>query len=176
MAGAAGGRRLRVPAGAVRPTPLRVREALFSILGASCQGRTVLDACAGTGALGLEALSRGADRVCLVERSPKVAALLRENVERLGLAGAQVIRGDALRVIPRLATEGWAFDLVFLDPPYGRVLWRPVVAALVRHRSLAPGSLVVVEHPTGGEPRLDELRLTDRRSYGSVALSFYESE
>jgi 16S rRNA (guanine966-N2)-methyltransferase len=160
----------------VRPTPDRVREALFSILGGRCLGQQVLDACAGSGALGLEALSRGAQGVCLVEKSPKVAELLRHNVTQLGLEGAQVILGDIIKLAPRFASEGRSFGVIFVDPPYRLELWGRIIEALLDWRLLAPKAVVVVEHPADVEPTLQGIELTERRRYGSVALSFCESE
>ena len=176
MAGTAGGRQVRVRSGpGVRPTPLRVREALFSILGDQCVGSRVLDACAGTGALGLEALSRGAASVCFVEKSAHVAATLRENLDRIGLAGARVVHGDVLRVIPRLGREGCRFDLVFVDQPYDLGLAGPIAGALVGHGVLASQALVVIEHPPGELPMSEGLRLVDQRRYGNVALAFFDA-
>lgn len=161
----------------VRPTPDRVREALFSILGARCQGAAVLDACAGTGALGIEALSRGAARALFVESDPAVAETLRSNVELVGLAGAEVLVADVLRVAPRLADRGHGpFDLVFVDPPFGEDIAAEVARAIAEGQALAPGALLVIEHPTGAEPVVPHLRRVDQRQYGKVALAFFESE
>jgi 16S rRNA (guanine966-N2)-methyltransferase len=118
IAGEFGGRRLAVPRGGrVRPTTDRVREAWMSILGPELPGARVVDLFAGTGALGLEALSRGAEAVVFVERTPQVLTLLRRNIESLGVGErTRVVRGDALRYADGL--DGHAFDLALADPPY----------------------------------------------------------
>lgn len=178
VAGLARGRRLAVPPGrAVRPTPDRVREALFSILGARCEGARVLDACAGTGALGLEALSRGAASALLVEVDRALSGTLSHNVEASGLEGAQVLFGDTLALAPRLVALGHGpFDLVFIDPPFDLDLGGALATALARGGALAPDALVVIEHPAGKSPSPEGLDIVDERHYGSVALTFCESE
>lgn len=177
MAGEARGRRLAVPKGGhVRPTPDRVREALFSILGLRCRGSRVADVCAGTGALGLEALSRGAVEVTFIERDRAVAAILRENIERVGLDGALVTEDNVLVALRRLSHQERTFDIVFVDPPHKAELFVPIAAVIIKERLLAPGGVVVVEHPADSGLELEGLTLTDRRLYGSVALSFFESE
>jgi len=175
VAGTAGGRRLSVPSGlAVRPTPLRVREALFAILGEGCRECRVLDAFAGTGALGLEAMSRGASSAVLVEKDRNTAKVLQKNVEILGFDTARVLVGDVFRLIPGLARDEHTFDLVFIDPPYRKRLDAPVVESLIDHHVLASGATVVVEHPAGDVPEYRGLQLTDQRRYGSVALAFFK--
>jgi 16S rRNA (guanine966-N2)-methyltransferase len=178
VAGEARGRRLAVPRGrAVRPTPDRVREALFSILGDRCVDACVADLCAGTGALGLEALSRGARSVLFVEEDPAVAEVLRENVARVALPGAEVVVRDARAALAALARQGApAFDLVLADPPFAAGLVPPLARALVDGALLARGGLLVIEHPAGDALRLPGLRQVDARRYGSVALDFLESE
>jgi 16S rRNA (guanine966-N2)-methyltransferase len=146
VAGEWGGRRLAAPAGRdVRPTGERVREALFSILGEAVTGARVLDLCAGSGALGLEALSRGAASATLVDAAPAAARAAEENVRRLGATGAQVHRGDARRFLADAARAGRQYDLVFLDPPYrdAATLGRDLGEAL--GPVLAPGARVVTE-------------------------------
>jgi 16S rRNA (guanine966-N2)-methyltransferase len=159
----------------VRPTPDRVREALFSILGERCEGADVLDACAGTGALGLEALSRGARSVVLVEKDAAVAAVLRENVKRVGLHGARVVVADVAVALRRLGCEDAVFDIVLVDPPFDACLHVPIAEAVIEARLLARGGLVVMEHPASNELAVTGLRIVDERRYGTVALSFLES-
>src|SRR5215204_512227 len=145
IAGAYGGRRLQAPPGTdTRPTADRVREALFSILGARVEGARVLDLFAGSGALGLEALSRGAAQVTFVESAPAALAALRANLAALG-AGAEVVRADALRWLHAASRGARQYDLVFLDPPYRRAaeLGAPLSDPLPA--VLAPGALVVAE-------------------------------
>ena len=150
ISGHAKGRQLRAPRGnATRPTGARVRQSLFDMLGERVSQARVLDLCAGTGAVGIEALSRGATTVVLVERSARVLATVRVNLRALGaLAGrAEVCPGDCLAVVKRLALAGRRFDIVFFDPPYESGLYQPVMEEVDRGGVLAgPESLLVVEH------------------------------
>jgi 16S rRNA (guanine966-N2)-methyltransferase len=153
VAGRARGRLLATPNDlSVRPTSDRVREAVFNVLAARLsggfEGLAVLDLFAGTGALGLEAWSRGAEPVTFIEKDRKALACLTGNLERLGLTApvVQVVRGDALALVGRLPRP---FDLVFVDPPYDAGLYAGVLAALSPGKQLAPGAVVVVEHRTG---------------------------
>jgi 16S rRNA (guanine966-N2)-methyltransferase len=150
IAGHHRGRRLEAPAGlAVRPTAERAREALFDILAhgrfapaPACADALVLDAFAGTGALGLEALSRGARFATFMERDRAARDALARNIAALAeTARASVLAADALRP-PR---AGGPCDLVFLDPPYGEAIAAPALAALAASQWLAAGALVVVE-------------------------------
>ena len=132
----------------LRPTPDRVRETLFNWLGRDLDGRRCLDLYAGTGALGLEAASRGAARVVLVERDPRAAAALRATVARLGADRVEVVQADALAW---LAGGADRFDLVFLDPPFGGDELARVLPRLAPR--LAPGAAVYVESDRRLEPR-----------------------
>lgn len=152
VAGAAKGRRLVAPVGATRPTSDRAREALFSSLAASLRldGARVLDLYAGTGAVGLEALSRGADEAVFVESNRSALAVLRRNVETVGLPGAQVFPGA---VASYLAGEPVPpFDLVFADPPYDLDNFKVtgMLARLSEPGRLAPDAFVVVERSARG--------------------------
>lgn len=168
----------RVPDG-VRPTTDRVRESLFSSLGA-VDDLVVLDLFAGTGALGLEAYSRGAGRVVFVERSKGVARALKKRLEGLGLADEDALRlmqTDARRAIRRLAEGGaTAFDLVFVDPPYvegGESEREPILTALFASGILASDAMVVVEGPTRHPlPPLPGIRVVDERRYGDTLLTW----
>lgn len=172
VAGAARGRRLRAPEGpGTRPTADRVKEALFSSLQPELVGAHVLDLYAGSGALGLEALSRGAARVTAVESGRRALAALRHNAQVVGLDGHEVLGSDVGRA---LAGElpGAPFDLVLLDPPY-RTTYEEVsrvLAALVGH--LAAGAVVVVERPArAGEVDWPaDLLAEPARRYGDTAL------
>ena len=146
IAGTAGGVRLApVPKG-VRPTGDRVREAVFNSLGQFFNGGTVLDLYAGTGALGIEALSRGLDRAVFVERDRAARKTISENLERTGFSDrAEVIPGDVGRVVERLAGRGERYDLIFADPPY-RIAASEVGGILSRLGALlVPGGRVVIE-------------------------------
>ncbi|MFC0600744.1 16S rRNA (guanine(966)-N(2))-methyltransferase RsmD [Streptomyces palmae] len=157
IAGAAGGRRLSVPPGTgTRPTSDRAREGLFStwesLLG-SLHGTRVLDLYGGSGAVGLEALSRGAEHVLLVESDGRAARVIRENVRAVGLPGAEVRTAKAEQISAQQAPDG-PYDVVFLDPPYavGDEQLREILITLGRNGWLAPRALVTVERSTrGGE-------------------------
>lgn len=135
-------RRFKVPAKGVRPTPDRARESLFSAFSSLFEGAHVLDLFAGSGALGIEALSRGAERAVFVERDGATQSVLKENLESLGLRGAaEVVRADAHAALARLTPV--SIDVAFVDPPYADPLedrlWTGLAAAL------APDGRVVVE-------------------------------
>lgn len=177
VAGRFGGRRLVAPPGAAtRPTSDRVREALFQRLGALDE-LTVLDLFAGSGALALEALSRGAARATLVDSAPAAVRAIRANVAALGLpaGSAEVRRQDARAFLRGARAAGQQYDLVLLDPPYrlaaelGREL-SPLVAAV-----LAPGGRVVSESDRRAPLDLDpDLPPTDERRYGDTVIRFHE--
>ncbi len=144
IAGQWRGRRLRFPPDTgIRPTPDRVRETLFNWLQGSIEGARCLDLFAGSGALGVEALSRGADSVVLVERDPRVVAYLQATLKLLEARGGEVRRVDAQTF---LRSGGRRFDLVFLDPPFAEGALAPLLAALVSGGQLAPGARVYIEH------------------------------
>jgi 16S rRNA (guanine966-N2)-methyltransferase len=175
------GRRLSVPRGReIRPTSDRVREALFSLIGQDLRGVAVLDLFAGTGALGIEALSRGADRAVFVDRAPGALAVVRRNLERCGLADrAELVRHDLLRGLPRRTTApGQVFDLAFLDPPYGRELADPLLTPLARTGLLVPDALVVVETGAGEGLRIHpgSMRLLESRAYGDTRIHLFRLE
>jgi 16S rRNA (guanine966-N2)-methyltransferase len=170
IAGVAGGRRLDVPAGrGTRPTSDRVREALFSSLGDLDSAR-VLDLYAGSGAFGLEALSRGAAHALLVESAPAALAVLRANVSALQLPGAAIAPTRVERLLAVPPDQG-PYDVVLLDPPYADPV-DPVLSRLVDGGWLAPGAQVVVERglrssPPAWPPGLLALR---SRRYGQTCL------
>ncbi len=148
IAGAARGRRLRTAGGeATRPTGARVRQTLFDILAPEIPGCRFLDAFAGNGGVGLEALSRGAARVVLVDRAAGAVLALRENARALAGAGGevQVFRQDARTALASFADQGLTFDVVYLDPPYASELYVPLLE-LVGARLLDEGGVVVAEH------------------------------
>ncbi|MBG0825308.1 16S rRNA (guanine(966)-N(2))-methyltransferase RsmD [Planomonospora sp. ID91781] len=155
IAGVAGGRRLAVPPGnRTRPTSDRAREGIFSTVGSllgPLDGTRVLDLYAGSGAIGLEALSRGADHALLVESDARAVRTIRENIASLGLPGAELAADRVERVLARGAAE--PYDLVFADPPYA-VTAEEVDAVLERLRDggwLAPDALVAVERESRGK-------------------------
>ncbi len=165
--------------GHLRPTSDRVREAIFNLLAhgaygtpAPPEGRRVLDLFAGTGALGLEALSRGAAFAVFVEDHPASRALIRENVERLRLTGqTKLWRRDAARLGP---CRGAPYDLIFADPPYGKGLAQAALGAAREGAWIAPGAVVVVE--TGLDeplPDLPGLTPVSDRAYGDTRVQIF---
>jgi len=174
VAGSRGGRRLKAPGGLkVRPTPDKVREALFAILGADVEGCRFLDLFAGTGAVGLEALSRGAATADFIEQSRSVVRLLRENVASLGFGEqVQVWQGRLPALLGALVEAGRAFDLMCADPPYERGQLDRLLAAPALVQLVAADSTLVVEHRHAERflPGLWEIRQV--RRYGDTALSF----
>ncbi len=151
IAGQFRGRRLRGPKSrAVRPTSDRVREALFSRINAWLPDAVVLDLFAGTGALGLEALSRGALRAVFVERDPRALALIRDNISACGVGRrSRVVAATVSAALHRLSEDRCQFDLVFMDPPYGKDHVRRVLPILVG--VTGEGSQLVIEHRTSDD-------------------------
>lgn len=172
------GRRLVSPIGMnTRPTADRVREALFNILGPKVRDASVLDLFAGAGTLGLEALSRGAAFAVFADIDLIALAAIRENIQRCGLdKSARAIRCDAAASLDLLQGLGRSFDLIFMDPPYGRNLVRPALVKLYQSGLLAGNARVVVEHGAGDpvEDKTGVFVLTDARKYGKTRLSFLE--
>jgi len=179
IAGAAKGRRLQALRGrSVRPTADRVKEAVFSMLGSrfDLEGAVILDLFAGTGALGIEALSRGAARAVFVEQDFDARRVLSANLTACGFGPrARIVPHPAGRALAELAGEGERFDGAFMDPPYGRRLAEAALAQLGAGGLLAPGGWVAVEHHV--DDRLAEaygtLRLTASRRYGKTAVALY---
>jgi 16S rRNA (guanine966-N2)-methyltransferase len=175
------GRRLRAPRGlATRPTADRVRVTLFDVLGPAVAGARVLDLFAGTGAVGIEALSRGAARVVLVERDQSALRALRANLAALGAprAAARVMAGDVLRVLPELGAQEGPFDLVFIDPPYATALAGRTLEGLGATRICRAGTEVIVQHSTRTTlPTVRGLAPHRRpRQFGDTALTFLRAE
>jgi 16S rRNA (guanine966-N2)-methyltransferase len=179
--GKLGGRRLVAPDDArVRPTSDRTRQAIFNILehrdfniGFSVESAAVADLFAGTGALGIEALSRGARFCLLVDDSADSRALQRENIEALGLTGATKIwRRDATDLGPLGAGAGGPFDLVFLDPPYRKNLIAPALKCLREGGWLAERALLVAETSKGEDFDASGFERLDSRDYGDTEIAF----
>jgi len=173
------GRRLSAPRGLeTRPTGARVRQTLFDILAPRLPGCRFLDAFAGSGAVGLEALSRGAEAVVLIEQSAPAVAAIRNNAKTVVGAGGevQVFRQDARVALPALASEGRRFDVIYLDPPYGGDLYERALDAVADAGLLAAGGIVVAQHfhkralpeTIGGLIRVRSVRVGDH------LLTFYE--
>ncbi len=179
VGGTLGGRVLRAPTGAAtRPTSEKVREAVFQILDrivGSIEDIHVLDLFAGSGALGIEALSRGAAHATFVDSSKAPIAAIRGNLRELGIEGrATIIGGDAIAAARRPAPKPWR--LVFVDPPYASDLATRAVLALPA-ASLTTDAVIVIEHDRRNAPpdALGSLLRTDQRRYGDTLISFYEA-
>jgi 16S rRNA (guanine(966)-N(2))-methyltransferase RsmD len=189
IAGELGGRRLKAPGGrGTRPTSDRVREAVFGMLG-DVHGAAVLDLFAGTGALGIEALSRGACSVVFVEREAATARVLKGNLAELGIAGeaVQVRQTEALKALHDASARQETYDLVFIDPPYGRARqtpsasatpiadrWGPRLSAILP-ALLSPGARVVVESDHRAPIAL-ELAIERSRRYGDTSITIHRHQ
>jgi 16S rRNA (guanine966-N2)-methyltransferase len=177
IAGRLGGRRLKAPTGTVtRPTSDRVREALFSMLG-QVEGCHVLDVFAGTGALGIEALSRGATRAVFIERNARAVTVLRANLAALELADdvAAVRHADALAALRGARQRADTYDLVFIDPPYTQAReWANELAAILPSL-LSPAARVVVESATRAPLELP-LEIERQRSYGDTSITIHRHQ
>lgn len=177
ITGSARGRRLRELEGLeTRPTTDRVKESMFNIIQFDVEGSRVLDLFAGTGQLGIEALSRGAAAAVFVEQRRDAAALIRENLKLTGLgAGARVVGGEALSY---LAGAGETFDIIFLDPPYGAKLWKPALEAVSRFDILSEHGIIICESPQEEElpQSVGSCRLHRTYRYGRIKLTTYRRE
>lgn len=170
VAGSRKGARIYAPKGrATRPTSDRVREAVFTMLG-PVDDAAVLDLFAGSGAMGLEALSRGAAGAVFVESSREAVRAIERNLEKLGLEGARIVRSDASSF---LAAEGGRYDLVFVDPPYEMVESLRMPLAEHLPRLLSAGALLVYESAATVEPDLP-LRVRTSRRYGSTRVTIFQ--
>lgn len=178
IAGTAKGRRLHTPSGALtRPTGARVRQALFDILAPRLPGCRFLDACAGSGGIGLEALSRGAARVVFVDNDAAAVRVLRDNARLLAAAGGEVevLRQDVRLALQALGESGRRFDVIYLDPPYGGGLYEELIRAAEASRLLADDGVLVAEHFKKRALPETSGRLSRTRSarVGDHVLSFY---
>ena len=170
------GRKLRSLRGTrTRPTSERTREAIFNIIAFQIHDAKVLDLFAGTGALGIEALSRGAQSAVFIDISNPSLSILRENLAGLGVeSSTRVIRWDPAANLNCLLSMPRAFDLVFMDPPYNKNLIKPVLAHLHTSQSLDSGARVIVEHSQREPVEPDRLLfdIVDHRKYGKTLVSF----
>jgi len=177
ISGSARGRKLKVPAGlAVRPTADRVKEALFNILRDQVPGCRFLDLFAGSGSIGIEALSRGAGAAVFVETNHRHAAMIKENLKATGLEQcARLIPAKVAEALRLLAEEGQAFNLIFLDPPYLKNLEAVTMADIDRYQLLKPEGLIIVESSKRDclPESVDSLKLLRTEKYGDTLLSFY---
>ena len=176
------GRALHAPTGAkTRPTADRARESIFNILehapwSAGVRDRRVIDLFAGSGALGFEALSRGAIFALFVETDPAARGAIRDNAEAFALFGnTRIHRRDATDLGAKPAGVGAPFDLVFCDPPYGQDLAPRALAGLVAGQWLAPGAQIVLEVAADETPDLPGFETLDERTYGAAKILFLQA-
>ncbi len=177
IAGAQKGRLLKGPSSrGLRPTPNRVREALFSIIGPRIQGARVADFFAGTGAVGIEALSRGAGHVAFVDSDPQAVKLLRANVTHCGLAArAAVYAVPVATFLRRHGPSAGPYDIVFADPPYRSDAGVAFLSSLTTGVTLALGSLIILEHDSKATvpAEIGGLHLVRDYRYGDTTLSLF---
>lgn len=172
-----GGLRLYGPlSDKTRPTEDRVRQALFNVLGAQLQNARCLDFFAGTGSLGIEALSRGAAYSVFMEADPRVTKVLRSNLSLLPIEHDcfRVMKGDSIRLATRLSQDGERFDLIFLDPPYASPLYTPALKAIHDGNLLSENGLVILERSTRVSITLSDGNWLCKKTkvYGETTLEF----
>ena len=172
IAGSRKGHRIEAPRGReTRPTGDRVREATYTLIG-PVDGTSVLDLFAGSGAMGLEALSRGAEHATFVENDARAAAAIEQNLEKLRLTGARIVRAEASRALAAEASSGRKYDLVLVDPPYDRYLeLQPMLARYLPH-VLAADGVVAVETENRVAPELP-LEVLKSRTYGRARVTLF---
>lgn len=179
IAGVFRGRKLKTLDGQdTRPTLDRVRESLFNIIAPRVEGAMVLDLFSGSGAIGLEALSRGAQFAVLNDASPKSVDVILDNVEALGaVEDTGVMCEDAFRAIDILVDNGLRFDLIYLDPPYDSGLYTPIIEYIRKTGVLKLNGMVICEHRKGYTFEVPyDYRIYDRRTYGKTTISFVIEE
>lgn len=170
-------RLIEMPKGVdIRPTQDRVREAIFNIL-SDVNDKRVLDIFAGSGAFGIEAISRGASHTTFVDNNAKCIETIKTNIESLNMQDYQydLFKGNAFAILPRLEKEAERFDLVFLDPPYYKDMARKCLICLDYYDILSPNTLIVVEHfkKDSLETDLETLVLEKERLYGDTAITIF---
>jgi 16S rRNA (guanine966-N2)-methyltransferase len=180
IAGIYKGRRLKTLEGmSLRPTSDRLRETLFNILAPRIEEARFADVCAGSGAIGVEALSRGARHVTFIEKSLKAARVISENLRNCGIRrGYRVINRDAVRALKNLASEQAQFDIIYFDPPYDSEIYTPVMWLIATHDLLAEDGVVIVEHRRQRPllPNYDRLRPYRQVAQGDSLLTFFGVE
>ena len=168
------------PPPGTRPTSDKLRETLFNILGESVRGCTFLDGCAGVGAIGIEAISRGAEKVIFIDQSRKVARLIRENLDTLNIEeGFKIFEVDLIKGLDLCSGQDVTIDIAFIDPPYEREqIYRDALERLGNMSLLAPEGLIVLEHSKRKEMPETAGRLKRVRNLiqGDSALTFYRPE
>jgi 16S rRNA (guanine(966)-N(2))-methyltransferase RsmD len=173
--GEARGRRIASPEGmSVRPTASKIRQAIFNILGARVAGAHFLDIFAGSGLMGIEALSRGAELLVAIDENRKLTRAIEKNLVKLGYQ-ATVIGGEFRQVLPKLQPA--SFDIIFADPPYKSPFVGSLLQSLDRRNLLKPDGLLAIEHAKGLKfpEGLENFRLLETRTYGHTGVSFFDA-
>ncbi len=179
IAGRYRGRRLKAPRGRrIRPTTDRLRETIFNIIGSEIRGQKIVDIFAGTGAMGIEALSRGADHAVFIDKYPGSLECVRANLDPLEISQQwNIIRWDAARNLGCLGAFKRHFDCAFIDPPYNQDMAARTLAHLVVSEAMTDGGLIVLEHAHTEtiDPDPAHLTLWDQRRYGKTLVTFLRS-
>ncbi|MCK4463841.1 MAG: 16S rRNA (guanine(966)-N(2))-methyltransferase RsmD [Candidatus Omnitrophica bacterium] len=174
------GRKINFPKSPyIRPTQDRVREALFNVLARSISGVNALDLFAGSGAFGIEALSRGAKNVTFVDNNFKCVRIIKENLRNIDIEDrANILRMDALRAIKKLSKTGNKFDIVFLDPPYYKGLSKKTLISLNQYDILSHTNIIVAEHFKKDilPYNIDNMIFFKQKRFGDTVLSFYRKK
>lgn len=179
VAGIHKGRQLKaVPGNNTRPTTDKVKEAVFQMLGPFFEGGVALDLFAGSGSLGIEALSRGIDSCVFVDKHPKAIQTIRENITTLRLEEqVEIFRADAFRALSAAAKRGLMFDLIFVDPPYGKINYLDILELILEEKLLNDGGIIYCEHDSN-ETLLDtvaDLSVIKRVNYGgTIGVTIYQ--
>ncbi|WP_418790107.1 16S rRNA (guanine(966)-N(2))-methyltransferase RsmD [Phosphitispora sp. TUW77] len=180
ITGSAKGRRLKSLKGMeTRPTMDRTKESLFNIINERIFGSWFLDLYAGTGAIGIEALSRGADKAVFIENNPRAVKIIRDNLEQTELSGrSDIFCASVENAVVMLAKQKKLFDIIYMDPPYGMGIVQETIDLLCRHLLLQPGGLIITEGS-----KMDQLQektscftMFRQEKYGDTMLSFYRME
>ncbi|MRG85515.1 16S rRNA (guanine(966)-N(2))-methyltransferase RsmD [Salinibacillus xinjiangensis] len=166
-----------MPGKQTRPTTDKVKEAIFQVIGPYFDGGLGLDLFAGSGGLGIEAISRGADKVLFVDKHPRAIQAINQNIQTLNIKDqTEVYKTDAFRALKAAAKRGFVFDWIFLDPPYERVSFQSLFESIVNLNLVQEGSILVCEHSTNDSLPQDfeQLEQMKKVEYGStIALSLY---
>ncbi len=176
IAGKLKGRKLKTPsATTTRPTSAKVREAIFNILGPRVQESRFLDLFAGSGAIGIEAYSRGAKEVVFVEKNPAVSRLLKENLAFLSPESSELKSFDSVKAIAKLGEEGKSFDIIFIDPPYGQGWIETCCRAIAKAGILQPGGLILAEESSRVQfqENLESFSLIKKYLYGDTCIYLF---
>ncbi|MDD4189647.1 MAG: 16S rRNA (guanine(966)-N(2))-methyltransferase RsmD [Eubacteriales bacterium] len=180
IAGKAGGLQLKTLEGiATRPTSDKVKGSLFNILAPEISGSAVLDLFSGTGALGIEALSRGAKRAVFIDNNPKCAKVIKENLRHTGFAEmSSVMISDGISAIRKLSLSGEKFDMIFIDPPYKSHIIIEVLKQLSKGDIIKPETIITLESDTKNDlpDSLGMLKAYKRRNHGRTSLIFYRMD